>query len=211
MKVAAIVPVKLIESSKTRLELSRNQRIVLTELMLKYTILNLKKCKSITAVVAISADERVQHISHFYDINFIHSEEKGVNSAIEVGDNYCRENLFESNIIVPIDLIFINPREIELMLSLVRKHRRCSIIVPSGRMDGTNLLLRRPFDLYHTSYDNNSYYNHILSSIKAGVMTMIVKSVNLSEDLDTMDDYKRILSKPTNTLTRSMYRLRNVI
>lgn len=211
MKIAALVPVKQFELSKTRLELTKNQKIVLTELMLKFTIINLKKCKSISAIVTISEDERVEKISKIYETKFIFSKEKGVNFAIDAGDNYCKEKMVKSNIIVPIDLIFLNPYEIELLLFVARKHQRCSIIVPSMRMDGTNILLRQPFNMFETSYDNNSYFNHIQSSKKANAQTIIIKSVNLSEDLDTMDDYNRIIARPINKLSQLISRIKHVI
>lgn len=211
MKITALIPVKQFELSKTRLELTKNQKNVLTELMLKSTIINLKKCKSISTIVTISADEKVEKISNYYDVKFLFSKEKGVNYAVEIGDNYCKENLVNTNIVVPIDLIFLDPNEIELLLSMSRKFDKCSIIVPSMRMDGTNLLIRRPFNLYETSYDNNSYYNHIQSSKKTGARTIVVESVNLAEDLDTMEDYERITAHPINKLSRLISRIRNVI
>jgi 2-phospho-L-lactate guanylyltransferase len=211
LKIAALIPVKKFKLSKTRLELTRKQKIVLSELMLKFTILNLKKCKSISTIVTISEDEMVKTISKYYETKFIFSKEKGVNFAIEAGDNYCKENMVESNIIVPIDLVFLNPYEIDLLISVARKKQRCAIIVPSMRIDGTNLLLRRPFNLFKTSYDNNSYFNHIRSSKKAGAMTVIIKSTNLSEDLDTMDDYNRIITRPMNKLSQLISRVTNVI
>ncbi len=211
MKIAALVPVKQFELSKTRLELTKNQKIVLTELMLKFTIINLKKCKSISAIVTISEDERVEKISKIYETKFIFSKEKGVNFAIDAGDNYCKEKMVKSNIIVPIDLILLNPYEIELLLFVARKHQRCSIIVPSMRIDGTNILLRQPFNMFETSYDNNSYFNHIQSSKKANAQTIIIKSVNLSEDLDTMDDYNRIITRPINKLSQLISRIKHVI
>ena len=211
MKIAALVPVKQFELSKTRLELTKNQKIVLTELMLKFTIINLKKCKSISAIVTISEDERVEKISKIYETKFIFSKEKGVNFAIDAGDNYCKEKMVKSNIIVPIDLIFLNPYEIELLLFVARKHQRCSIIVPSMRIDGTNILLRQPFNMFETSYDNNSYFNHIQSSKKANAQTIIIKSVNLSEDLDTMDDYNRIITRPINKLSQLISRIKHEI
>jgi 2-phospho-L-lactate guanylyltransferase len=211
LKIAALVPVKQFELSKTRLELTKNQKIVLTELMLKFTIINLKKCKSISAIVTISEDERVEKISKIYETKFIFSKEKGVNFAIDAGDNYCKEKMVKSNIIVPIDLILLNPYEIELLLFVARKHQRCSIIVPSMRMDGTNILLRQPFNMFETSYDNNSYFNHIQSSKKANAQTIIIKSVNLSEDLDTMDDYNRIIARPINKLSQLISRIKHVI
>lgn len=211
MKIAALVPVKQFELSKTRLELTKNQKIVLTELMLKFTIINLKKCKSISAIVTISEDERVEKISKIYETKFIFSKEKGVNFAIDAGDNYCKEKMVKSNIIVPIDLILLNPYEIELLLFVARKHQRCSIIVPSMRIDGTNILIRQPFNMFETSYDNNSYFNHIQSSKKANAQTIIIKSVNLSEDLDTMDDYNRIITRPINKLSQLISRIKHVI
>jgi len=211
LKIAALVPVKQFELSKTRLQLTKNQKIVLTELMLKFTIINLKKCKSISAIVTISEDERVEKISKIYETKFLFSKEKGVNFAIDAGDNYCKEKMVKSNIIVPIDLIFLNPYEIELLLFVARKHQRCSIIVPSMRIDGTNILLRQPFNMFETSYDNNSYFNHIQSSKKANAQTIIIKSVNLSEDLDTMDDYNRIITRPINKLSQLISRIKHVI
>jgi len=211
LKIAALVPVKQFELSKTRLELTKNQKIVLTELMLKFTIINLKKCKSISAIVTISEDERVEKISKIYETKFIFSKDKGVNFAIDAGDNYCKEKMVKSNIIVPIDLILLNPYEIELLLFVARKHQRCSIIVPSMRIDGTNILIRQPFNMFETSYDNNSYFNHIQSSKKANAQTIIIKSVNLSEDLDTMDDYNRIITRPTNKLSQLVSRIKHVI
>jgi 2-phospho-L-lactate guanylyltransferase len=211
LKIAALVPVKQFELSKTRLELTKNQKIVLTELMLKFTIINLKKCKSISPIVTISEDERVEKLSKIYETKFIFSNEKGVNFAIDAGDNYCKEKKVKSNIIVPIDLIFLNPYEIELLLFVARKYQRCSIIVPSMRIDGTNILLRQPLNMFETSYDNNSYFNHIQSSIKAKAQTIIIKSVNLSEDLDTMDDFNRIVTRPINKLSQLISRIKHVI
>jgi 2-phospho-L-lactate/phosphoenolpyruvate guanylyltransferase len=211
LKIAALVPVKQFELSKTRLELTKNQKIVLTELMLKFTIINLKKCKSISTIVTISEDERVEKISKIYETKFIFSKEKGVNFAIDAGDNYCKEKKVKSNIIVPIDLVFLNPYEIELLLFVARKYQKCSIIVPSMRIDGTNILLRQPLNMFETSYDNNSYFNHIQSSIKAKAQTVIIKSVNLSEDLDTMDDFNRIVTRPINKLSQLISRIKHVI
>jgi 2-phospho-L-lactate guanylyltransferase len=211
MKIAALVPVKQFEQSKTRLELTKIQRIVLTELMLKFTIINLRKCRNISSIVTISEDERVEEISKIYETKFVFSKEKGVNFAIDAGDNYCKEMMIKSNIIVPIDLVFLNPDEIELLLFVARRHQRCSIIVPSMRIDGTNILLRQPFNIFETSYDNNSYFNHIQSSKKANAQTVIIKSVNLSDDLDTTDDYNRIITRPINKLSRLISRIKHVI
>jgi 2-phospho-L-lactate guanylyltransferase len=210
MKTAAFIPVKRFDSSKTRLDLTRNQKIVLTELMLKSTIIALKKCKNISKIVTISADERVKQISSYYDVKFIFAKENGVNYAVKVGDAICKENLISTNIVVPIDLIFLDPNEIELLLLIASKLDKCSIIVPSERMDGTNLLIRKPFNLYETSYDNNSYYNHVQSSRKTASNTIVVKSANLSKDLDTMDDYYNITMHPTNKLSYLMSRIQNI-
>jgi 2-phospho-L-lactate guanylyltransferase len=170
----------------------------------------LKKCNNISTIVTISADERVEKISSHYDVKFIFAKEKGVNYAVKVGDEICKGNRINANIVVPIDLIFLDPNEIELLLSIASKLNKCSIIVPSARMDGTNLLIRKPFNLYETSYDNNSYYNHLQSSRKTTAQTIVVKSVNLSKDLDTMDDYDLITNHPTNRLSYLISRIQRI-
>ena len=206
----ALIPVKRYELSKTRLKLTRTQRVVLTELMLKFIIVNLKKCKSISDIVAISEDERVARISNYYGIKFIYCNERGVNFAIESGDKYCKDNVVESNIIIPIDLVYLNSYEIELLLSVGSKYQKCAIIVPSMRMDGTNLLFRRPFNLFETSFDSNSYFNHIEASKNASAKSIIIKSDNLSHDLDTVDDYNRIIARPINNLSNLLSRILNI-
>ena len=206
----ALIPVKRYESSKSRLKLTRTQKVVLTELMLKFTIVNLKKCKSISDIVTISEDEKVARISNYYGIRFIFCNERGVNFAIESGDKYCNDNMVKSNIIIPIDLVYLNSYEIELLLSVASKYQKCAIIVPSMRMDGTNILFRRPFNLFETSFDSNSYFNHIKASKNAGAQTIIIKSDNLSQDLDTVDDYNRIIARPINNLSNLMARIPNI-
>ena len=62
MKITALIPVKQFELSKMRLELTRNQKNVLTEVMLISTIINLKKCKSISRILTISDDKKVENI-----------------------------------------------------------------------------------------------------------------------------------------------------
>jgi len=178
--------------------------------MLKSTIIALKKCKNISRIVTISADERVEKISSYYDIKFIFAKEKGVNYAVRVGDDICKESLVNANIVVPIDLIYLDPKEIELLLSIASKHNKCSIIVPSARMDGTNLLIRKPFNLYETSYDNNSYFNHVQSSKKTGAQTIVVKSAQLSKDLDTMEDFDTITNHPMNRLSYLISRIQKI-
>ena len=211
MKTAALIPIKKFETSKTRLDLTANQRIVLSEWMLKSTILALKKCKNISRIATISADERVKKISTYYNVEFIFASEKGVNYAVKIGDHRCKLEFINTNLIVPIDLILLDTNEIELLLSIASKLSKCSIIVPSARMDGTNLLIRRPFNLYETSYDDNSYYKHIQSSRKTGARTIVVKSTNLSKDLDTMDDYDNITSHPSNRLSYLISRIKNIM
>lgn len=206
----ALIPVKLYELSKTRLKLTLTQRVVLTELMLKFTIVNLKKCKGISDIVAISEDERVARISNYLGIRYIFCNERGVNFAIESGDKYCNDNMVNSNIIIPIDLVYLNSYEIELLLSVVSKYQKCAIIVPSMRMDGTNILIRRPFNLFETSFDNNSFFNHIEASKNASAKTIIIKSDNLSQDLDTVDDYNRIIARPINNLSSLLSRILNI-
>ena len=204
-RVAALIPVKNFSNGKSRLSnfLSPKGREILSELMLKLTLNNLNKMNFISDVIIVSEDIKAKKISSFYGANFLYAKELGVNHAVKIGDEFCAKNEIDCNIVIPIDLAILLPSDLSPIFSLSLKYHECSIICPSLRKDGTNFLLRRPIDIFETSYDDNSYYNHIVLSRKAKVHTMVFSSMNIMLDVDTKDDIIKLVSLfPENKLSR---------
>jgi 2-phospho-L-lactate guanylyltransferase len=147
MKTFAIVPIKKLENAKTRLSslLDTDDRIHLSLLMLQDTLQTLSVVQSLTQIITVSADKRVEKIALKYGATFLLEEkERGVNSAIALADNYCIKEAADATMVIPHDLPLLNSIDISKACELAENESRCIVICPSLRYDGTNMLLRKP-------------------------------------------------------------------
>jgi 2-phospho-L-lactate/phosphoenolpyruvate guanylyltransferase len=205
LKIAAVVPVKSFHASKSRLTpfLTHVQRGAVSQLMMKYTLGILSKLEFLTKIIVVSHDELVRKIADTFSVDFVCETEIGVNSAVNSGDRFCLKNGIQSNIIIPTDLCFLTEDEIRLIYYESIKFRSAVAICPSIRRDGTNFLLRNPLPLFETSYDNNSYYNHLSSANSSGAHIITIESERLGRDIDTTQDIMDAINlEPRNKMTK---------
>lgn len=190
MKVAAVVPVKSLQKSKSRLSpfFSSVQRQAISQLMLNYTLCVLCRLEFLTQIIVVSCDPFVRRLAETFGAYYLHNNESGVNSAVCAADRLCHDNGIKSNIVIPADLCFLNEEEIRLVYYASTKFPKVVAICPSKRNDGTNFLLRKPFSIFKTSYENNSYYNHLSLANNSGAHVFTIDSENLERDIDTFND-----------------------
>ena len=190
MKIAAVIPMKRLHSAKSRLSniLTAKQRKNLAMYLLDATIKELKKSDFISEIVIVSSDEAVKHYSCLNNIKFIKDWDEGVNKAVMLADKYCINNDINANIVIPPDLPFVSAKEIDKICIISNKYHKCIIICPSKRLDGTNILFRKPPGVIKTHYDNNSYMNHLKEASKIKIPIESLDIVKLMFDLDTEDD-----------------------
>jgi 2-phospho-L-lactate/phosphoenolpyruvate guanylyltransferase len=190
MKIAAVIPMKCLHSAKSRLShiLTAKQRKNLAMYLLDATIKELKKSDFISEIVIVSSDEAVKHYSCLNNIKFIKDWDEGVNKAVMLADKYCINNDINANIVIPPDLPFLSAKEIDKICIISNKYHKCIIICPSKRLDGTNILFRKPPGVIKTHYDNNSYMNHLKEASKIKIPIESLDIVKLMFDLDTEDD-----------------------
>lgn len=203
MKIAAVVPVKNFDTSKSRLSplLNSTQRIAISQVMMKHTLSILSRIAFISPIIVVSCDNRVQKIADTFGADFVYEPETGVNAAVRAADRFCLENDIQSNMVIPTDLCTLQPDEIKLIYNHSMKFPKSIALCPSSRRDGTNFLLRNPLPLFETSYENNSYYNHLSSAIKSNVHLTIINSDRLERDIDTIQDMIEVISLyPTSNL-----------
>ena len=157
MKVAAVVPVKNFDTSKSRLSplLNSNQRIAMSQVMMKHTLSILSKITFISPIIVVSCDNRVRKIADTFGADFVYEQETGVNAAVRTADLFCLEKDIHSNMVIPIDLCMLNPDDIRLIYNHSMKFPKSIALCPSSRRDGTNFLFRTPLPLFETSYENN--------------------------------------------------------
>jgi 2-phospho-L-lactate guanylyltransferase len=197
LKIFAIVPVKSFENAKSRFGslLSTHERIRLSEMLLVRTICTLKKTPCIQRILLVSADTRIKAIASKYGVTFLEElKEAGVNSAVELADEFCISARADASLVLPTDLPLIVPGDIDIICKIVVAKDSCVILCPSYKFDGSNVLFRKPCNIIHTSYDKNSYPNHVLAGIRSNANTRVLFLDRLMIDIDTVNDIKKMLS-----------------
>src|SRR5215203_302820 len=202
MKTFAIVPVKRFENAKTRLSsiLDKDDRILLSSLMLEDTVNILSSVPSLSQVVIVSADKRAEEIATKNELNFLREQkESGVNSAVLLADSYCIREAAEATVVIPQDLPLLDPIEVSRACQLAENESRCIVICPSLRYDGTNMLLRKPPSVIATFYDTDSYNMHVKAAIKLGIPVKRLFSKSVIYDIDTPEDALQVMKEETVT------------
>ncbi|HWS20870.1 MAG TPA: 2-phospho-L-lactate guanylyltransferase [Nitrososphaera sp.] len=207
MKTFAIVPIKKLENAKTRLSslLDTDDRIHLSLLMLQDTLQTLSVVQSLTQIITVSADKRVEKIALKYGATFLLEEkERGVNSAIALADNYCIKEAADATMVIPHDLPLLNSIDISKACELAENESRCIVICPSLRYDGTNMLLRIPPSIITTFYDADSYNAHVKAATRLGISVKLLFSKGLMHDIDTPEDASAIIKEETPVTSSSL-------
>ncbi len=194
MKIVAIIPVKTFSKSKTRLNLSLNQREDLCRIMLEEVVETISNTKNIDKIIVVSKDEEALKLTKKFDVKEIFDDdESGVNHAVSLTDSYLANNEWDTSIIFPQDIPFIQSKDIEDIIQF-SKSPQSILVVPSRRFDGTNALLRRPHNLMKTHYDEDSYKIHleIGKSMTSNTSLILLRRIML--DIDNQEDLKFLLS-----------------
>ena len=202
MKTFAIIPIKRFENAKTRLSsiLDTDDRIRLSLLMLEDTLQILSAVHSLSQLITVSADKRVEEIALKYGANFLLEEkERGVNSAVALADSYCMKEAADSTMVIPHDLPLLDSIDISKACEMAEYESSCIVICPSLRYDGTNMLLRKPPSIIATFYDADSYNMHVKAAVRRGIPVKHLFSKALMHDIDTPEDALEIIKEETVT------------
>jgi len=194
LKIVAIIPVKTFSKSKTRLNLSLNQREDLCRIMLEEVVETISNTKNIDKIIVVSKDEEALKLTKKFNVKEIFDDdESGVNHAVSLADSYLANNEWDTSIIFPQDIPFIQSQDIEDIIQF-SKSPQSILVVPSRRFDGTNALLRRPHNLMKTHYDEDSYKIHldIGKSMTSNTSLILLRRIML--DIDNQEDLKFLLS-----------------
>ncbi len=199
MKTFAIVPAKQFEKGKSRLAslLDIPDRVKLGALLLDSTLRTLENATSISNTIVVSSDIRAKTIAKIHGAIFLdEGKDTGVNNAVTLANDYCIQADADATIIVPQDLPLALSEDIDTICNAAKKWRKCLIICPSARYDGSNALLRRPPKLIESYYDNNSYDKHLNAARRVGAKIKIILSHRMMRDLDTVEDAQYLIHKP---------------
>ena len=202
--IGAIVPVKTFSKAKSRLNLPTEQTEVICKIMLDSVLRTLSSSNAIEKIILVSKDEQALSLGKkFNAVEIYDSAELGVNDAVKLGNEYLSENGFETSIVFPQDIPFMQVEDVDTLLGM-NQGPNSVLVVPSRKFDGTNALLRMPPKIMETHYDEDSYRIHLTTAEKKGLTPVLVLIRRIMLDLDDQDDLKFILSDTNSEISKSI-------
>ena len=150
---------------------------------------------SLEKIIVVSKDETALKISKQYDaVEIFDDNESGVNNAVSLADNYLEGKNFDASIVFPQDIPIMQSEDIDNLLKFYN-NTKSVLVVPSRRFDGTNALLRMPFNIMKTHYDEDSYKIHLSTGKSQTLNTHLVLVRRIMIDVDNHDDLEFILTQ----------------
>lgn len=144
-------------------------------------------------IIIISRDEEAFGIAKKYNaVEIFEEKENGVNAAVALSEKYLKENGFDASIVFPQDIPLIRPQDIDTLIQF-QKTTQSLLVVPSRKFDGTNALLRSPFDVMETHYDEDSYKIHLTTAKSRNIPTSFVLINRMMWDVDDRSDLEFIM------------------
>ena len=194
MKTSIIIPVKTFQKSKTRLQLSEDKTSELCRLLLEEVIKTSLESKLIDKIIVVTSEKQISDIIEKYDCKKIpDNEEKSVNDAVGLAEEYLLENEFTHSIVLPLDVPFFYSEDLENLLKFTTE--RSVVIVPSRHFDGTNALVRTPINSMKPRYDEGSYSFQIESAKNFDVKISVGLASRLMLDIDSREDLEFVLKQ----------------
>ncbi len=192
MKTSVIIPVKTFKRSKTRLGLTAFQTELICRLFLEEVIKTVSNSKFIDQIIVVTKEEKISDLIEKYEcVKIIDEDEENVNNAVSLSEKYLKENAFTHSIVLPSDLPFFYPEDIDEILRYSSEDS--VLVVPSRHFDGTNALLRCPIDSMVTRYDEGSYSFQIQSARENNIRISVGLIYRLMLDVDDYDDLEFVL------------------
>ena len=204
-KTSILIPMRSLNEGKTRLSnlLSPNKREKLIKLLLTQLLKKLKTLKDrypliFSDILVITPCEEVEKISKDYQVLVLKEQNlNGLNSAVNKGVCWSSENLYDSSLILPGDIIDPETEDIKKILEIGKKSRDSMVICPSTDFGTNALFLSLPTDLTF-KFGPNSFFEHQKEAKKISVRSIIAPLDSLKDDLDTGKDLEKFkIRQPT--------------
>jgi 2-phospho-L-lactate/phosphoenolpyruvate guanylyltransferase len=195
MRLFAIVPVKDLEESKSRLSpfLSSKEREVLTLVMLDHVLAMLREVDAVERVGVVSPSPRALFMAEDADATALPQESQGLNNALEEGRNWAISEGALSLLVLPADLPYLSAFDVR-MLTTMPRDERVAVISPDEADEGTNALLMRPADAMPFAFGPGSYETHQRTAKAHGLEVGIYKHTSIAHDVDTLEDLQALIN-----------------
>lgn len=194
MDVAAVVPVKDLQGTKSRLApvLDPAGRAGLTIYMMHRGISALHQA-GIREICVVSPDRLVLQQANEKGATMLLQESHGLNPALEEGRRWAMEREASAMLVLPADLPLLDAEDIRSVVSGCGESPS-GVISPDAVRAGTNALMLRPPDAIPFAFGTGSFEAHRQAARENNVPLAVVERTHLSFDLDTGEDLARFQS-----------------
>ena len=189
LKIAAVVPVKGFEQSKSRLSvvLKKEERQQLVMRMLEHLLAVLIREKSISAVYVITPDQAVGEFVHarFARVQVIFSM-ADLNEAVNLSAQVLQEDGYMSMLFLFSDLPFLTSADLQAAVQAARESS--VVLMPDGKKKGTNGIALTPPDCMCTCFGEDSFSIHMELAKKICQEPCVLETYGFAQDIDLPDD-----------------------
>jgi 2-phospho-L-lactate guanylyltransferase len=191
--IAAIVPVKDLAHSKSRLRLKFSDDEVerLAAAMLRDVVEALCRVPSLDRVVVATPDETVAEIARQSGAEVLVRSDSGLNPAVEAASREVAGDAGDGVLVVLGDVAGANPSDIERLVAAVDSP---GVALAPSRDGGTAALLRIPRDAIAAGFGPDSAAVHRRRAERAGIRFVAVPLPSLDVDVDDAHDLERLLA-----------------
>jgi 2-phospho-L-lactate guanylyltransferase len=204
--IAALVPVKALRHSKSRLRplLSDGQREALVMAMLEDVLPLLAGVPAIAATAVVSPDADVLAFARQHGAQPIREppRTRGLNAALTFASQVLREQAASGLLVLPVDVPLATAADIEAILN--RMNANPSIVLCPSRSGGTNALALRPPGLIPFRFGYRSSTAHQREARARGLALTLLPLPSLALDIDRPQDLAAVLTEANRTRTREV-------
>jgi 2-phospho-L-lactate guanylyltransferase len=201
-RTSILIPMRSLNEGKTRLSnlLSLIKREKLIKLLFTQLLKKLKTLKSqspliFSDILVITPCEEVEKISKDFHVLVLKEQSlNGLNSAVKKGICWSSENLYDSSLILPGDIIDPETEDIKKILQMGKKSRNSMVICPSTDFGTNALFLSLPTRL-NFKFGPNSFFEHQKEAKKISIRSIIAPVDSLKDDLDTGKDLEKFKTR----------------
>lgn len=191
----ALVPVKRLEASKSRLfdRLGEAERKSLTLAMLGDVLEALMAAPSIVRTVVATPDEAVAEATRSFGAEALVRDDPGLNAAIDAAGKALQPDPAGGLLVVLGDVAGALPEDIEALCDARRGLGERAVVLAPSSDGGTAAMLRAPHDVIPSRFGGDSGKRHREAAKSAGVAFEQIPLPSLAIDLDLPEDVERFL------------------
>ncbi|UCH87338.1 MAG: 2-phospho-L-lactate guanylyltransferase [Dehalococcoidia bacterium] len=204
--IAALVPVKALRHSKSRLRpvLSDDQRRAFVMAMLEDVVGLLSDVPAVATTAVVSPDADVLAFARKLGAQPIREppQPRGLNAALTYASDALSRQGANSLLVLPVDIPLATTADVEAILN--RMNADTSIVLCPSRSGGTNALALRPPGIIPFRFGQRSSAAHQREAKTRRLPLEVLPLPSLALDIDHPHDLAAVLAHPNGTRSQQL-------